>query len=168
MNSYCYHFINNLKGAASSEMMNNQQQGQGQMQQGQQQTLSFDSTQVLLIEKTLELCRLFVDKNPQIFQQSQQQEILFKIDKSLQIISGKNNNNKSNNNNINTNLKGASSINNKIQSFQNIRKMMFGYNAVVNTNNNNALKGASSVVSSNHNVCPTKQKNLKNLLNCFS
>jgi hypothetical protein len=149
MNSYCYHFINGLKGAASSEMMN-QQQGQ-QMQQGQgqqqgQQTLSFESNQVSLIATTLKICRLFVEKNPQNFQQSQQQEILSKIDKSLEIISGKDNNNNKDNNNKSLQQQDQG------QQEQN-------------------LKGASSSSRRNNNnvICPnTKIQNLKNLLNCFS
>ena len=98
---------NALKGG--SAMINPPQQRQ------QRQTISFESTHVSLIAKTLELARLYVSKNSQNFQEPQ--DILNKIDTGINIISSKQNNNNKNS------TKGASSIcdrNKKQQSLNNL------------------------------------------------
>jgi hypothetical protein len=88
-----YHNNNALKGA--SAVVNQQQPKQ----------LVFNKSELNIVSKTLELCKYFVGKNQNLYQNPQ--DILNEISTSINILSARqNNNNKSN-------LKGASNICNK-------------------------------------------------------
>ena len=126
---------NKLKGA--SVLQNPKQQP---AQQYSPKILTFDSREVQLISKVLELSKYHV-------KDLQNQDILSKIDKGLQILNKGGNTNQ---------LKGAS---NNINSLDNIRKM-FG----LNNSTTNELKGASSIINATNNICQKKQI-LKNVIN---
>ena len=166
MNHYhCYHTINgleNLKGGSAI-----QQQGQQKQQQIQQQKLLFPQNEISLISKSLELCRFYVTKNSQLFQQPE--DILEKVNQALSIISSSsksNNNNSKNQEEEQSSYKTKVASDNRYQNLVNIRNM-FGLNIKENRKNIQ-LKGASkSSKSNNNNICSKKQS-LINLRSQFN
>jgi hypothetical protein len=77
----CYHSINNnnyllaLKGGSGSAV------GQPQIM------ISFTQAELGLVNNALNIIRLYITRNPQQFQQLQREEILNKVNKSIDIIS---------------------------------------------------------------------------------
>ena len=107
----CYHSINNLKGASTTALTG-------------KQMFSFPETEIALVAKSLEIAKLYITKNPQFFQsqQSQQQDLLLqKIEKAINIIAGKNNNNQQS-------IKGASSNNNMCYKKQSLINLLSQFN----------------------------------------
>ena len=143
----CPDYNNNaLKGASAVATAVNQQPKQ----------FVFNSNEVQILAKVLEICRLYINKNSSLFQQPQ--DIINDISTSIDIINTRQNKN----NNKEANLKGASDINtNPFKSFDNILKM-FGL-----TSNESAttevshIKGASDFTQ--NNIC-NKKEHLKDLL----
>jgi hypothetical protein len=129
-----YHNNNALKGAAQ-----------------QPKQLVFNKSELNIVSKTLELCRYFIGKNQNQYQNPQ--DILKELSTSINILSAR----RQNNNNSGSNLKGASD--NPFKSLDNIRNMVgLGDNKV-----GTQLKGASS----NNNIC-SKKEHLKDLLKQFN
>lgn len=102
----CYHSINNLKGAGI--IRGPQQQARRQ----QETTITFPQTEINLVNKSLEIARFYITRNPQQFQQPQ--DMLQKVNQAIEIISTKTNSvatkgasqtNNNNNNNICSNKK---------------------------------------------------------------
>jgi hypothetical protein len=97
---------------------NNALKGASNVNQPKQ--LMFNSSEVNILSKSLEICKYYIGKNQAQFQN---QDILNEISTSISIISARQNKNNS------SNLKGASSNKNKIcnetkrQSLQNILKL---------------------------------------------
>jgi hypothetical protein len=142
----CYHSINgittnNLKGASMN-----------------QQQFSFPTNELSLLTKSLELSRLYIERNKEQFQDSQ--DMLQKINSAINIISSKTKKKNQQQQRAPTlAIKGASAMNG-LQSLINIRRR-FGLSKG-NQSVMNQLKGASQ-----NNIC-SKKKSLINIREHFN
>lgn len=128
-NKHCYHSINGLnnllKGASTiinttSNRRHVATTGAG----GAKTTFSIPESEISLINKTLEIVRFYISRNPELFQDPQ--DLLQKVEKGINIITAKTN--------TNNNTKGASNKNNnnnicpnKIQSLKNLLELFSIY-----------------------------------------
>jgi hypothetical protein len=149
----CYHSINDIPCPYTSKLKG----ASAVNQQQQKQLLVFNPGEVNFLAKSLEVCRYYITKNQQMFQQPQ--DIIKELTTASNILStrsNKNNNNKSN-------LKGASD--NPFKSLDNIRKMVG-----LTTSNESLLnlKGASNSTPQNKNNTCSKKEHLKDLLKQFN
>jgi hypothetical protein len=133
-----------LKGASAAAALYQQQQQPTTTKQ-----YTFNPDEVNFLGKSLEVCRYFIGKNQNLYQNTQ--DIMKELNTANNIISARTKQNKQNE----QSLKGASSL-------DNIRKMV----GLTSNESLLNLKGASDSTPQN-NIC-SKKEHLKDLLEQFN